>query len=171
MNHGGKRPGAGRPAGLGKFGTKTKPIRIPEAFISQVLNYVHHRGYRLPLYSSSVSAGFPLPGDDHIDTELDLNEHLIKHPAATFFVRVSGHSMINAGIHEDDILIVDRSIPPVHGKIVIASVDGQLTVKRLQQKEGKTFLCPENEAYSPIELTDENSTSIWGVVTTVLHSV
>lgn len=171
MTRGGAREGAGRPKGQGKFGQKTKPIRIPESMISQVVNYIHCQGYCLPLYASSVSAGFPAGGDDHIDSKLDLNEHLIKNPPATFFVRVAGNSMIGAGIHEGDILIVDRSLDPIHGKVVIVAIDGQLTVKRLHQQHGKTRLLPENEAYSPIELTDENNVVIWGVVTTVLHSV
>ena len=87
-------------------------------------------GIKRPLFSSGVSAGFPSPADDYIDRQLDLNELLIKKPAATFFIRVAGDSMIGAGIHHDDILIVDRSLEPANNKIVIAVVDGELTVKR-----------------------------------------
>ena len=84
-----------------------------------------------------MRAGFPSPADDYIETMLDLNEYLIKHPAATFFVKASGESMVNAGIHSGDILIVDRSLEAVHGKIVIAALNGELTVKRLSRQQGK----------------------------------
>ena len=126
---------------------------------------------KLPLYSYKISAGFPSPADDHLEKTLDLNSHLIKHPAATFFVRVDGDSMINAGIHDNDILIVDRSLKPSHGKIVIAVVDGQMTVKRLYKQSGKLFLIPENKNFKPIEITENMSMEIWGVVITAIHSL
>jgi len=126
--------------------------------------------YRLPLFQCAVMAGFPSPADDEKEGELDLNELLIKHPAATFFVRVSGSSMIRAGIHHNDILIVDRSLEAVHGKIIIASLQGELTVKRLCL-EGKKQLIAENDLYAPIEITDEMDFHIWGVVTSVIHQL
>ena len=168
---GGARIGAGRPKNSGKFGQKTKPIRIPEPIIDEVLSFIENNGYKLPLYTCSVSAGFPSPADDYTDKSLDLNEHLIKNPSATFFVRVSGDSMVGAGIHDGDTLIVDRSIEPTNNKIVVAAIDGQLTVKRILKKTNKIFLMPENEKYSPIELSESNDITIWGVVTTVLHRV
>ncbi len=172
MTHGGPRKGAGRPKGRGPYGEATQPIRLPISLIDSVQKFVANKGYQLPLYSSKVPAGFPSPADDHIDKKLDLNEHLIKHPAATFFVTVTGHSMIDAGIHENDILIVDRSITPTHGKIVVAALDGQLTVKRLHQsKNGKLYLMPENSKFQPIEIKEENEIYIWGIVTNVIHSV
>ncbi len=125
----------------------------------------------LPLYSCKISAGFPSPADDHLEKKLDLNSHLIKHPAATFFVRVNGDSMINAGINDNDILIVDRSLKPSHGKIVIAVVDGQMTVKRLHKRSGKLILMPENNHFKPIEITESMTVEIWGVVVTSIHSV
>ncbi|MBS0350642.1 MAG: translesion error-prone DNA polymerase V autoproteolytic subunit [Proteobacteria bacterium] len=124
----------------------------------------------LPLYSSSVSAGFPSPAEDYIEKGLDLNEFLIKHPAATFFVKVAGNSMIDAGIQDKDILIVDRSIEPAHGKIVIAVIDGGLTVKRLHIQKQKIYLMPENPEFSPILVNPENGITIWGVVTHIIHS-
>ncbi|HVV67958.1 MAG TPA: translesion error-prone DNA polymerase V autoproteolytic subunit [Gammaproteobacteria bacterium] len=128
--------------------------------------------FSFPLYSSSVAAGFPSPADDYIENSLDLNELLIKHPTATFFVRASGNSMLNAGIHDQDILIVDRSLTPVSGRIVIAAIDGQLTVKRLQTTtQGKVLLLPENEDFPPIEIKPESEVHIWGVVTNVIHPV
>tara|TARA_B100000287_G_scaffold19209_1_gene19263 strand:+ start:274 stop:777 length:504 start_codon:yes stop_codon:yes gene_type:complete len=126
---------------------------------------------KLPLYSCKISAGFPSPADDHLEKKLDLNSHLIKHPAATFFVRVNGDSMMNAGINDNDILIVDRSLKPSHGKIVIAVVDGQMTVKRLFKRSGKLILMPENKHFKPIEITDSMTVEIWGVVVTAIHSV
>ena len=95
--------------------------------------------YELPLFASKVAAGLPSPADDFMDTKLDLNTHLIKTPSATFFVRVSGQSMINAGIHDGDLLVVDRSIEPQVGKIVIAAIQHELTVKRYVKKDGKVY--------------------------------
>jgi len=171
MTRGGARVGAGRPRGQGQFGEPTKPVRIPESLVEKVTAYISHQGYQLPFYACAVSAGFPSPADDFLERSLDLNEHLIKNPSATFFVRVVGDSMLGAGIHPDDILVVDRSLTPVHGKIIIAAVDGQLTVKRLHKKNKKVCLLPENDEYSAIELSPDNDVVIWGVVTTVLHSV
>ncbi len=168
---GGKRQGAGRPSGSGRFGEKTKAIRIPESMVGAVKDYVVSKGYKLPIYGTKIAAGFPSPADDYIEGSLDLNEHLIQHPAATFFVRVSGLSMIDVGMYPDDILIVDKSIEPIHGKIVIAAIDGELTVKRLYKKSGTVRLMPENENFTPIELESESDLIIWGVVTNVIHSV
>lgn len=123
----------------------------------------------LQLYASLVSAGFPSPADDYIETALDLNEFLIKHPAATFFVRVSGDSMIGAGIHSGDILVVDRSLTPKHGNIVIAVIDGELTVKRLKSTADSLVLAAENPNYPPLTIHEGMDFRIWGVVTSVVH--
>ncbi len=122
-----------------------------------------------PLFMAPVAAGFPSPAEDYIEGSLDLNKYLIKHPAATFFVRVTGDSMIKAGIHHGDILIVDRSLEPADKKVVIAVVEGDLTVKRIRMKDGKIFLMPENERYDPMQIDSETSFEIWGVVTNVIH--
>lgn len=128
--------------------------------------------YPLPFYLSRISAGFPSPADDYMENALDLNELLITHPAATFFVRVSGHSMTKAGIHNGDILIVDRSLKATSGKIVVAVVDGQFTVKRLKiTASGKVWLLAENDDFSDIEAKGEQDIHIWGVVTNVIHPV
>lgn len=124
-----------------------------------------------PQFSSRVSAGFPSPADDYVEGELDLNRHLIKHPAATFFVRVSGDSMIGAGIHSGDLLVVDRAVEPTTGKIVVAIVDAEMTVKRLQKRDGRPFLMAENDAYAPIAITEDNDVEVWGVVTAVIHEL
>jgi DNA polymerase V len=169
MSHGGARKGAGRKS---SYGCETKAIRVPALMIAAIQKYVHHKGYQLPLYESKVPAGFPSPADDHIEASLDLNEYLIKHPAATFLVRVSGHSMIDAGIHENDMLVVDRSIQPAHGKVVVAAVDGLLTVKRLHKNhDGKFMLIPDNPQFDPIVIDEESNVYIWGVVTNVIHAV
>ncbi len=123
------------------------------------------------LFSHSISAGFPSPADDYLEKRLDLNKHLVKNPAATFFVRVAGDSMIGAGIHDEDLLVVDRSLRATHGKIVIAIINNEFTVKRLIKKSGKVYLVPENSNYKSIELKEDIETIIWGVVTTVLHDV
>lgn len=171
MKHGGKRKGAGRPKGLGQYGESTKPIRLPESLIKPVLEFVKNKGYKLPLYSSKVAAGLPSIVDDHVEAQIDLTQYLIKNPIATFLIRVSGQSMIDAGIHENDMLIVDRSIQPKHGKIVIAAIDGQPTVKRLHIKGNQLFLMPENKKFKPIEVKEENEIFILGVVTNVIHNV
>ena len=166
MTRGGLRKGAGRPK---KFGAETKPIRVPITDVLAVKKFLEAKQrVKLPLYLSKVSAGFPSPAEDFIEDHLDLND-LIKHPAATFLVRVSGHSMKDAGINENDILIVDRSIPPTHGKIVITVIQGQLTVKRLHKKDNQLLLMPANNDYAPIEVKEEDNIHIWGVVTKVIH--
>lgn len=125
--------------------------------------------YTLPFYLSKVQAGFPSPTDDHLEFKLNLNEQLIKHPAATFIVQAQGDSMKNAGIHSGDWLIVDRSILPTHDKIVIAAINGELTVKRLSKLAGRVQLLPDNTQYTPIDITEEQELVIWGVVTYVIH--
>lgn len=168
--HGGKRIGAGRPVGKNKYGESTKPIRIPISKVDAVMSLLEVGAltYELPLYSNKVSAGFPSPADDHLEMKLDLNTYLIKHPSSTFFVRVSGDSMINAGIQSGDMLIVDKGIEPCDGKIVIAALDGELTVKRLYKRNGVLQLLAENEKYKPIHIKGQDMV-IWGVVTHVIH--
>lgn len=171
MPRGGARPGAGRPKGQGKFREPTKAMRVPESMVAEILEFVESRSYKLPLYTCAVQAGLPSPADDYIEGELDLNKYLIKHPTATFFVKATGDSMINAGIHHGDILIVDRSLEAQHGKIVIAAVDGNLTVKRLQKNSKGARLVPENDEFEPICINEDNDVVIWGVVTNVLHKL
>ena len=122
-----------------------------------------------PLFLVPVSAGFPSPAEDYIEGNLDLNRYLIKHPAATFFVKVTGSSMIDAGIHDGDILIVDRSLKPADRKVVIAVVNGELTVRRIRVNKGKVVLISENKDYQPLQIEEEMDFEVWGVVTTVIH--
>jgi DNA polymerase V len=171
MPRGGKRISAGRPVGSGRFGEPTKAIRVPLSQIEHIAKIIQNRCYKLPLFQSAVAAGFPSPAESEMDQLLDLNELLIKHPVATFFVRVSGSSMTGAGINHNDILIVDRSVPATSGKIVIAAVNGELTVKRLHKEGEQLSLLAENSAYPPIKITRETELHIWGVVTNVIHAV
>lgn len=120
----------------------------------------------LVLYGSQVPAGFPSPADDHVEGRLDLNEHLVRRPAATFFARASGESMTGAGIFDGDLLVVDRGLAPQPDDIVIAVLHGDLTVKRLVRQGADWLLCAENANYAGLPL-DEGS-EIWGVVT---HSI
>ncbi len=124
-----------------------------------------------PLLASDIPAGFPSPAQDYIEDRLDLNEHLIKHPSATYFVRVDGYSMLEAGIFPDDILIVDRALEAVNKKVVIAVLNGELTVKRLVIENGIYYLKPENPEYNTIEISPEDNFSVWGVVTYVIHKL
>ena len=123
----------------------------------------------LPIYLANVQAGFPSPAEDYLDKTLDLNELLIAHPAATFFVRVSGDSMRGAGIFSGDVLVVDRSLEATDNKIVVALVNGEFTVKRLKVRDGRIRLVPENPAYPILELKEESDFQVWGVVTYVIH--
>ena len=127
--------------------------------------------YSLPIFLGRLPAGFPSPADDYLEGKLDLNRHLIKHPAATFFVRVTGDSMIDAGIHSGDLLVVDRSLEPADKHVVVAVLDGELTVKRLSRQNGRLRLLPENRKYQPIEITSQQTIEIWGVVTSVIHAL
>jgi DNA polymerase V len=124
----------------------------------------------LPLFSAHVEAGFPSVADDHIESSLDLHSHLIPRPAATFFVRTKGESMVGAGIFPGDLLIVDKSISPQSGAIIIALYQGEFTVKRLILDKGQGFLKAENPAYPIMAITQVEAFEIWGTVTHVIHS-
>jgi len=125
----------------------------------------------LPLYLSPIEAGFPSPAEDYLDRKLDLHEHLVRNRAATFFLRAHGDSMTGAGIHDGDLLIVDRSEAAGHNKVVIAALDGELTVKRLIRRSGRVLLAPENPEYSEIDITEHEHVHVWGVVTYAIHKL
>jgi DNA polymerase V len=125
----------------------------------------------LPFYLHRISAGFPSPADDYLETSLDLNSLLVRNPVATFMVRVSGDSMTGVGIHDGDILIVDRSEEAAHGKIVVVALDGEMTVKRLHLKGGQCRLVPENKAFQSIQVGTEQDLQVWGVVVGVVRKV
>lgn len=125
----------------------------------------------IPIFISYIKAGFPSPAEDFIDQRLNLNDYLIEHPEATFFVRVSGDSMINAGIHTGDILIVDRSLIAQNNDIVVAIIDGEFTVKRFKKVGSRILLVPENPQYPAIEIGSDADFLVWGVVKHVIHSL
>jgi len=126
---------------------------------------------RIPLFLERVSAGFPSPAEDYIEKTLDLNELCIQHPAATFFVRVQGESMIGVGIFPGDVLVVDRSLRAQHGDIIIASLESEMTVKELHLKPLPVCLLPRNPAYQPILIEDGMVLEVFGVVTNVVRSL
>ena len=124
-----------------------------------------------PFYNENVEAGFPSPAADHLESSIDLNDHLILHPAATFITRAKGRSMIGAGIYNGDLLIVDRSLEVYEGCIVIVALNNELTVKRVEKFAEKNFLVSENKNYPRIEIKEEMEVVIWGVVTNVIHKL
>lgn len=181
-----RKPGAGRKPNP----IPTKAIRLPSPIADKLLE-LKKRGeldslYRvdiskifsgrissavqLPYFESRVQAGVPSAGDDYSEGKLDLEQCLFPNMKSTFLVRVTGDSMIKAGIFPNDMLIVDRSLSPTTGRIVIAVLNGEMTVKRLKSEKDTLFLCAENDAYSDIKITEYDDLSIWGVVTSAIHS-
>lgn len=171
MPRGGARTGAGRPKGTGKYGEKTITVRIPASMEDEVKEFVESQGWEIPLYSSKVAAGTPCWGDDHVGDTINLSECLVRDPEKTFCVQAFGDSMIKAGIEPDDLLVVDGGLEPKNGSIVVAAVDGDLTVKRLHKTKSELSLMPENDNYRPIKITAETGLQIWGVVTRVIKAV
>lgn len=193
MVAGGPRLGSGRKKGSGKYqGFKTKVKRIPiereeeidmllkfpkklkpeqgRTKVDKVFSVSTATASPQIMYSTLVAAGLPSPTEDYSEGKIDLNDHLLQNPESTFFVRVSGDSMIDVGIHPNDLLIVDRSLRPASGRVIIAVINGELTVKRLIKKENKKlFLMPENPNYPILEITEDMEFMIWGVVTNVIH--
>lgn len=192
---GGARSGAGRKKGSSVYGESTRAIRVPESMLPEVRAMLGLRKQQtmgvqsaidtstlaypaqqlnplnIPLFNGKVSAGFPSPADDYVEKTLDLNDLLIQKPAATFFVRAEGESMLGAGIHPNDILVVDRSLEPVVGKIVICALNGELTVKRLRSIGKEVVLGAENPAYPDIIVQEFIELVVWGVVTNVIHAL
>lgn len=124
----------------------------------------------IPIFSSSVAAGFPSPAEDFVDRRIDLNNLLIAHPSATFFVRVKGHSMQEAGIDDGDLLVVDKSLKPTNGDIVVAFLNGEFTVKKISKGKNFLYLVPQNEDYKSIKIKLNDDFSVWGVVAHVIKS-
>lgn len=155
----------------------TAPEPIPEPNPNHVLDRVEPDPapapvrLPLPLFAHPVHAGFPSPADDYVSESLDLNEHLVAHKEATFFLRARCESMTGAGIQDGDLLVADRSLHPNHRAIVIAVVDGEFTVKRLSKRGGEIRLLAENPDYAPIELQDGQELQVRGIVTSVIHTL
>ena len=133
-------------------------------------DFFKDQGVKIPIFTDKVSAGFPSPASDYIEHKLDLNEYLVSNTAASFIVKATGISMLDAGIHPGDLLIVDKSLSPKHNSIVIASIFGDLTVKKLKKKQGSIFLVPSNSNYPSFEVKEEMECFIWGVVTYIIHA-
>lgn len=123
---------------------------------------------KLPFVVEGISAGFPSPADDFLDINIDLNKHLIKNPSTTFYGKVRGNSMIDAGIHDGDLLIIDKSLEPKNNKIAICYIDGEFTVKRIKIEKDTVWLIAENKDYKPIKVTKDNDLIIWGLVINVI---
>lgn len=123
---------------------------------------------KLPFVVEGISAGFPSPADDFLDINIDLNKHLIKNPSTTFYGRVRGNSMMDAGIHDGDLLIIDKSLEPNNNKIAVCFIDGEFTVKRIKIEKDIVWLIAENKDYKPIKVTEDNDFIIWGIVTNVI---
>ena len=141
---------------------KNKNIEIYEPDISQ--------GIQIPFFGSQIPAGFPSPADDYLEMSLDLNEHLIRNPSSTFFARVTGSSMINSGIYDGDIVIIDKSLQPKNDSILVCIIDGEFTIKRFKKADGNTaYLMPDNPNFKPIKVDQNNDFTIWGVVTYTIH--
>ncbi len=127
--------------------------------------------FEIPYFEARVSAGFPSPAEDYTELKLDLNKALVQNPTSTFYVRVKGTSMINAGIDEGDMLVVDRSVNAKNNAIAVCVINGEFTVKRLAKNGKELFLVPENNQFKPIKITEEMDFQVWGIVTFVIHKV
>lgn len=185
--------GRGRPSGTGRYREPTQVMRVPESQVQAVRDFLRPfrrapgpggevfpmgpvsaragSGMRLPLMGWPVRAGFPSPAEDYVEASLDLNEMLAPNPEATFLVRARGDSMTGAGIGDGDVLVVDRSLEPTHGRIVVAVVDGEFTVKRLYRRNGAVILEAAHPDHAPIRLHEGQELIVWGVVTRVLKAV
>lgn len=141
---------------------KLRSLQVTEVFEFYAPGYA--TALELPFIDTGISAGFPSPADDFIELSIDLNKHLIKHKDSTFFAKVKGHSMKNAGIFNGDLLVIDKSLEPQDGKIAICQIDGEFTVKRIKIEKDVVWLIAENEDYTPIKVTPDNELMIWGIV-------
>ncbi len=185
--HGGKRPGAGRKPGSGHR-EPSVVMRVPASKVENIRDYLaakrervtleqwgnvitlfnpetDTRKLQLPLYTTKVAAGFPSPADDHIERRLDPSDYLVENGTTTFFVRVKGNSMIDVGIFDNDVLVVDRSLTAQIGDIVLAVLDGEFTVKTLGRSKTGARLIPANQEFPVIEVKEGQSFEVWGVVT------
>ena len=123
----------------------------------------------LPLAGTAIAAGFPSPAEEYVEIALDLNKELIKHPASTFYARVKGDSMVDAGIQDGDLLVIDKALEPKEGTVAVCYLDGEFTVKRLSVQEEGVYLMPANAEFKPIRITEENNFLVWGLVAYVIH--
>ena len=167
MKNGGIRPGAGRPKKFAQYDENTTRIRIPASLVDDVHRFLGSE-IQIPFFSSRAPAGFVSPADDFIETTFTVKElvdYFMQRPAATFLVRIAGWSMKNAGINDGAIVICDRGLEASDGDVVLASIDGQVTCKRLRITKDMVILAPENEEFEPIVVPELSDLVVWGVVT------
>lgn len=137
----------------------------------QIIQAVNDCQLELPYISSGIRAGFPSPAMDFVDLSIDLNRHLIRHPSSTFYARVKGDSMRDAGINDGDLLIIDKSLNPHNNNIAVCYVDGEFTLKRLLVEKNTCWLMPENDQYPPIQISEDNDFFVWGILTYVIKKI
>lgn len=164
-NRGGFREGSGRPVGKGRTkGEPTQMMRVPLSRKEAVKRLIETQEYRVPIFIGSVRAGAPTDVPDEYPERVGLVSYLTAHPEGTFLIKAEGDSMINANICDGDVLVVDGMLEAKDGAIIVASVNGDQTVKRLRKINGQTYLYPENKQYSPISIEKHTDLKIWGVV-------
>lgn len=145
-------------------------LKLHTSSVLDIYSSLTETELELPIVTEGISAGFPSPALDFVDLSIDLNKHLIKHPSATFYGRVKGHSLKNAGIDDGDLLVIDRSLEPINDKIAICFIEGEFTAKRIKLSNNELWLMPENDAYQPIKVELEDDFLVWGIVTHVIKS-
>lgn len=148
-----------------------KALKLHTSNTLEIYSALTDTKLEIPMVSGGISAGFPSPALDFVDLSIDLNKHLIKHPSATFYGRVKGHSMKDEGINDGDLLVIDKSLDPVNGKVAVCYIDGEFTIKKIKLEENACWLVPANEKYKPIKVTPDNEFIIWGIVTHVIKSL
>lgn len=165
MAHGGKRPGAGRPKGSGRFGgLECERVWLPIDKKHEVYEFLETDGYSMPILEATVQAGSPVLTSNTESEKRSIIHFLTDHPMNTFLIRAEGESMLYANIQSGDMLIVDPKLEVRDGSIVVASIDNECTVKRFKRIDGRAYLMPENPDYTPIPITDSSSVQIFGVV-------
>ncbi|MBI1836465.1 MAG: translesion error-prone DNA polymerase V autoproteolytic subunit [Flavobacteriia bacterium] len=146
-------------------------LKLHSSFALDIYSASSESELNIPLISESLSAGFPSPAMDFIDLTIDMNKHLVKRPTSTFYGRVKGDSMKDAGISDGDLLVIDKSVEPKDDKIAVCYIDGEFTVKRIKIENDCCWLIPANDKYQPIKVTEENELIIWGIVTFVIKAL
>ncbi len=146
------------------------PLKLHTGIFIDIYSALTETVLELPFVDDGISAGFPSPALDFVDMTIDLNKHLVKHPSSTFYGRVKGDSLKNAGITTGDLLVIDRSLEPINGKIAVCYIDGEFTAKRIKISKNEILLVPENDDYQTIVITEGNDYLIWGIVTHVIKS-
>jgi DNA polymerase V len=148
-----------------------KPAQIHKSGTLEFFSVSTEEALDLPMTEAGIHAGFPSPAEDFTDISIDLNRELIRNPSATFYARVKGNSMLDAGIHDGDLIIIDKSMEPADGKIAVCFIDGEFTIKRIKVERDCCWLMPANEEFSPIRVTEENDFLVWGIVIHVIRSL